>query len=157
MKLKNFLLLIVLIVSLGKVYAQSPTGLDTEFAAYMIETERRTVFVQNMNLTEQEAPLFWDLYDQYESELLLIREDAINNLKKYTASYANLTEEQANEIMLAELKNRAKRVSAQKKYYKKMSSELNSKIAARFIQLDEIATMVLKLSIYDEIPLVGGN
>jgi hypothetical protein len=38
-----------------------------------------------------------------------------------------------------------------------MSSELNSKIAARFIQLDEIATMVLKLSIYDEIPLVGGN
>ena len=157
MKVKSVVILIVMVVSFGKVFSQSKSGLDTEFASYMIETERRTVFVQNMKLTDAEAPVFWDLYDQYESDLMLIREDAINNLKKYTAAYATLTEDQANEIMMSELKNSAKRVSVRKKFYKKISSELNPKIAARFLQLDEIAMMVLKLSIYDEMPLVGGN
>lgn len=136
-------------------FAQENDGVDPKFASYMIETERRTVFVQNMNLSDTDAKIFWVIYDQFEAELLPLRESGITRLKTYAEQYEKMTDEQAAEIEKGILANEAKRVKIRKKYFNKMNKELGGKIATRFMQLDTIVAMVLRLSIYDEIPLVG--
>ncbi len=129
--------------------------LDPKFASYMIETERRTVFVQNMNLNEADAKIFWPIFDAFEAELLTLRETGIINLKTYGEQYEKMTDEQASTLMNSMLKNEALRSKVRKKYYKKFSKELGGKVATRVMQLDSIVAMVLRLSIYDELPLVG--
>lgn len=148
-------LLVGLSLCLSGLFGFAQDGVDPEFASYMIETERRTVFVQNMDLTAEQSTVFWSLYDAYEAELKVIREAGIENLKKYNAKFHNITAEECDEVMKASLKHEAQRTAIRKKYFKKISKSLDAKIAARFLQLDEIVTMVLYISIYDELPLVG--
>lgn len=131
------------------------SDLDPKFASYMIETERRTVFVQNMNLNEEDAKIFWPIFDAFEAELLTLREQGIENLKKYGEQYEKMTDEQAATLMKNMLTNEAKRSKIRKKYYNKFSKALGGKVGARVMQLDSIVSMVLRLSIYDELPLVG--
>lgn len=131
------------------------SDLDPKFASYMIETERRTVFVQNMNLNEADAKVFWVLYDAFEAELKPLRESGIANLKAYGEQYEKMTDEQAAAIMKTTLSNETKRAKIRKKYFNKVSKGLGAKTASRFLQLDSVVNMVLKLSIYDELPLVG--
>lgn len=155
--MKNLLLAIGLLLTVFNGFAQE-ADIDPKFASYMIETERRTVFMQNMNLNDSTSKIFWVIYDEFESELKVIREAGIANLKKYADDYEKMTDEQADEIMKVSLKNEAKRAAIRKKYYAKVSKALGAKVGIRFMQLDTIINMVLKLSIYDELPLVGdGN
>jgi hypothetical protein len=148
-------LFLTLLLALAGVIGFAQNGVDPEFASYMIETERRTVFVQNMDLNAEQAPLFWELYDAYEAELKVIREAGIENLKNYNKNFDGITAEQCDEYMKISLKHEAQRTAIRKKYYKKMAKALDAKIASRFLQLDEIVTMVLFISIYDELPLIG--
>lgn len=152
--MKKVFVLIAFALTVVGGFAQE-SDLDPKFAAYMIETERRTVFVQNMNLNEADAKVFWVIYDQFEMELKVVREAGIQNLNNYGEQYEKMTDEQASEIMKSMLANEAKRNSIRKKYNKKITKALGGKVASRFMQLDSIVSMVLKLSIYDELPLVG--
>ena len=131
------------------------SDLDPKVASYMIETERKTVFVQNMKLNEADAKIFWPIYNAFEAELSPIREKGMTNLKAYGEQYEKMTNEQATAIMNVTLSNEAKRSKIRKKYYKKLSKALDAKTASRFLQIDSMVSMVLKLSVYDELPLIG--
>lgn len=152
--MKKLIVLIALTVNVLGGFSQE-SELDPKFASYMIETERRTVFVQNMNLTEADAKKFWPIFDEFEAELLSLRETGIKNLKSYGEQYEKMTDDQASILMKSMLKNEAMRTKIRKKYYNKFSKEMGGKVATRVMQLDAIVSMVLKLSIYDELPLVG--
>ena len=152
--MKKVLVLVAFALTVVSGFAQE-NDLDPKFASYMIETERRTVFVQNMNLNEADAKVFWAIYDAFELELKPVRESGVANLKAYGEQYENMTDEQADAIMKVSLANEAKRNKIRKKYYSKVSKALGAKVAARFLQLDIVVAMILKLSIYDELPLVG--
>jgi len=153
--MKKIFTLIAFAMYVSAGFAQNNDGVDPKFASYMIETERRTVFVQNMNLSDTDAKIFWEIFDQFEAELIPLREKGINTLKTYAEQYEKITDEQAATIEKGILANQAKRVKIRKKYFNKMNKALGGKIATRFMQLDNIIAMVLRLSIYDEIPLVG--
>lgn len=152
--MKKVLVSLALALAVLGGFAQE-SDLDPKFASYMIETERKTVFVQNMNLKEADAKIFWPIYNEFEAELAPLREKGMTNLKAYGEQYDKMTNEQATAIMNVILSNEAKRSKIRKKYFKKMSKSLDSKTASRFLQIDSMVSMVLKLSVYDELPLIG--
>lgn len=152
--MKIVMVIVGLMLTVFNGFAQE-ADLDPKFASYMIETERRTVFVQNMRLNEVDAKTFWAIYDAFELELKVVRERSIANLKTYGEQYENMTDVQAAALMKVSLENETKRTSLRKKYYKKVAKALGDKVATRFLQLDTVINMVLRLSIYDELPLVG--
>ena len=152
--MKKVLVLVAFVLTVVGGFAQE-NDLDPKFASYMIETERRTVFVQNMKLNEADAKIFWEIYDAFEAELVPLRESGIKNLKTYGEQYEKMTDEQAVTLEKSMLANQLKRTKIRKKYFNKMNKALGGKTATRFMQLDNIVAMVLRLSIYDELPLVG--
>lgn len=152
--MKKVLVLVAFALTVISGFAQED-GLDPKFASYLIETERRAVFTQNMNLNEADAKIFAPIFNAFESELEVLRKQGIENLKTYGEKYETMNDEDAAGIMKKMLANEAKRTSIRKKYNKQVSKALGAKVAARFLQLDSIVAMVLRLSIYDELPLVG--
>ncbi len=129
--------------------------LDEKWANYMVETERRVIFDQAMNLESPKKEAFWNLYDQYEVELEGIRKSYMRDLKKYADMYETLTGEQANELVAASHKRQMNRIKLQKKYHAQIAKLVDAKTAARFVQLDDAVSMMYRLSIMDEIPFVG--
>ena len=154
--MKKIVVLIAFTLTVLGGFAQDQ-DLDPRFASYMIETERRTVFAQNMVLNQEQGKVFWSIYSDFELELEGLRKQTIQNLKNYSEQYEKMSDEQADVIMKIMLENETKRASVRKKYYKKMVKALGGKTATRFMQLDSIVSMMLKLSIYDELPLVGDH
>jgi hypothetical protein len=130
-------------------------NLDEKWLGYMVETERRAIFQEGMILTDANRDAFWALYDEYEDNLAIIRKQDLGSLKRYASEYENMTDEQAIEIT-KELQNTAmQRIFLQKKYSKKMAKEVGGKVAARFAQIDNAVSMLMRLQIMDEIPMVG--
>ncbi|MFT6998082.1 MAG: hypothetical protein ACJAQ4_001841 [Cryomorphaceae bacterium] len=129
--------------------------LDTKWTNYMVETERRIVFNESMDLESPKKEAFWLLYDEYEKELEVIRRSYMTDLKKYADEYITMTDEQANELTASSYKRQMSRLKIQKKYHAKISKTVDGKTAARFVQLDNAITMLYRLSVMDEIPFVG--
>lgn len=129
--------------------------LDSKWMRYMVESERRTVFMNAMNLQAGQDSTFWNLYNQYETELDAIRAEYINDLGTYAKKFNNMTAEDATMLTKNHYAREKSRMKAQMKYYKKMAKEIDPMTAARFIQVDDAVSMILRLSIMDEFPFIG--
>ena len=129
--------------------------LDNKWTNYMVETERRMIFDQAMDLESPKKEAFWQIYDEYEKELEGFRVDYMNDLKKYANEYATMTDEQANELVSSSFKRKMSRMKMQKKYHAQIVKMVDGKTAARFVQLDDAISMLMRLSVMDEIPFIG--
>jgi len=129
--------------------------LDTKWTNYMVETERRMVFDQSMDLESPKKEAFWKIYDEYEKELDAIRKSYMTDLQMYAEKYETLTGEEANELVASSHKRQMNRLKVQKKYHAQVAKMVDPKTAARFVQLDDAISMLYRLSIMDAIPFVG--
>ncbi len=152
--MKKLLLLAFIVLSSVTSFAQDGQ-LDDKFVDYIVDTERRTVFVQAMDISEDDAKIFWEIYDQFEEELSPLRKDYVDNVKKFVDNYDTMTDELADEIAITAMKLTEQRGKLTKKYYGIMKKALGATIAARFIQIDAILMYVMKLDVADQLPLMG--
>jgi len=129
---------------------------SNEFAMMkqVINTEKRAIITEGMMLDEEQAKVFWPIYDEYELERSQLSSRRIKIIEQYAKYYENLSEDMAKKIMTDALKLRSEELALSKKYFKKFGKNLDSKTAARFIQLDEYMNTVIRLQISDQVPFV---
>ena len=147
---KLLLSVAVCLISLN-LFAQT-----NEFAMMkqVLNTEKRIIITEGMMLTEDQAKIFWPIYDEYELERSKLSDQRLKLIERYAKYYDNLSDEMADKIMSDALALRGQELSLSKKYFKKFSKNMDSKVAARFIQLDEYLNTVIRLQISDQIPFV---
>lgn len=119
-----------------------------------LKTQKVSVITQAMELDEGQGEIFWKIYREYDAEVTKIMDGRIDLIKDYAANYEALTDEKADEIVKADFKLDEKRLKLEQKYYKKMAKELSPKIAARFFQIDNAMTLLVRLQVAAELPLV---
>lgn len=129
--------------------------LDSKWMRYMVESERKTVFMQAMDLEASADTVFWGLFNEYEADLDKIRAEYIQDLGLYAEKYNTMTGEEADALMKRHYAREMSRTGTQKKYHKKMSKQIDPLTAARFVQVDNAISMILRLSIMDEFPFIG--
>jgi hypothetical protein len=152
--MKKYLLAIIAILLVAPIFAQEGQ-LDEKFTDYVIDTERRTVFMNAMNLDENDSKIFWTIYDEFEAELSKLRAESVENIREFVKDYYTLTNEQADKITKKSLELQKKRTALRSKYYVKMSKSLGAITASRFVEIDDIITMAIRLNVADQLPLVG--
>jgi hypothetical protein len=137
------------------------TGLNllaqsNEFAMIkqVINTEKRVLITEGMQLDEEQAKVFWPIYDEYELERSKFSNRRFKILERYAKYYDNLSDELADKIMTDALTLRADELKLLKKYYKIFGKNLDIKTSARFIQLDEYLNTVIRLQVSDQIPFI---
>ena len=64
-----------------------------------VQSSRKAITAENMNLTADEATKFWPIYDEYAAEVAKIGDDRVALIKDYAANYDTMTDDQANHFI----------------------------------------------------------
>ena len=72
---------------------------DVELIRSVVQTERKAVVANNMQLTEAESEAFWPVYNEYEQAMRKVNTKRVEVLRRLAAEYETLTDEQAEDLL----------------------------------------------------------
>jgi hypothetical protein len=153
--MKKMLLIIVILLLANTVsYGGDVTGY-IELLKSDMRTEKVAIITEAMQLTKEEASVFWPVQREYELELSHLIDDDIGVIRDYVQHYENLTDEKAGELVDRVFVLEKKRLKLKKKYFKKFEKALSTTIAAKFmLQVEEQINLLIDLQIASELPLI---
>ena len=108
-----------------------------------------------MALSEENGAIFWPLYKQYDVEASKLNQFRIDYLNDYVEQVDNITDEQVDEFLKQSNSYNKKMVSLKSRYYKLMKKELSSKVAIRFMLVEEYIQTAVKYELLETLPWVG--
>lgn len=151
--MKKYLLLLLVVVFTAPAWAQSDTDY-IEMERTVLKTERKAIVTDAMQFTDEEAKVFWPLYNEYATEVYKIQTENLDIILDYAENYETMSDEKADELMLRTFKVTDELVKLKKVYYKKFKKILASGRVVRFFQLDNKINALIGAEMALEIPLV---
>jgi hypothetical protein len=128
--------------------AQPGVLLDT------IRANRKALVAVNLELSPEEAAKFWPLYDRYQKEISAIGDRVISIVDDYTASFRDLSNDKALQLMESYLAAEAERLQVRRTYLAEFSKILPGRTVSRFYQIENKMDAVLRYDLAATIPVV---
>ncbi|MCE3284882.1 MAG: hypothetical protein K0R70_1138 [Steroidobacteraceae bacterium] len=153
MRLASLALTLVIIAAPHVAVAQDSVKADEQIVLRQIQTDRRAVYAQNLQLTDAESEAFWPIYDQYEAEMKKVTDARLQLLDQYAAKYDTLTDADASQMLATRLKLDKQAFALRQKYATKFEKALPSVKALRYVQLQDRIDNILAGNMYSLIPL----
>jgi hypothetical protein len=119
-----------------------------------VQADRKPLVAKAMNLTDDEAQVFWPIYDQYNAELSKLSDRTVALVAGFAANYSDLTDQQATDMTREYLSIEQERLNLREKYFEKLSHALPGKRVARFFQVERRLDAVVTLNLAQAISLV---
>jgi hypothetical protein len=105
-------------------------GLQRDRIKDKVKAQRVAYITQELELSETEAQKFWPIYNTYQSEIEQLR--ASLDLKPRR----DMTDKEAEDMMMAMLDGRSKEIDIQKKYIQKMKTAVSAKKIALLFKVE---------------------
>lgn len=137
----------------GPAAAQEGVKADEQIIIRQIQTDRRAVYAQNLELTEQESKAFWPIYDEFEGAMKKVTDARLELLNQYAEKYDALGEADAKQMLGRRLELDKQAFALRQKYAKKVQQVLPSVKALRYVQLQDRIDNILAGNMYSLIPL----
>ncbi len=150
--LKRTLLIALLTFFSTICFSQSNTE-EIDFYQSIFGMEKKQAVVEFLQIDENNT--FWNIYDEYEKERKELGKKRIDLLNNYANNYLNLTDEKTNELMKQTISLRKQLDKLIISYYKKVKKSSGAKVAAQFYQFENYILVAIRMSIMEEIPLIG--
>ena len=117
--------------------------------------EKKAVVSSFIQLEGEQETSFWTLYDQYETARKLHGQKRINLLDKYAENYLDLDDAKTEDILneMISLGTAYNKLIA--KYYKSIKKQCGVKSAGQFYQLEIYFQSAIRLTLMEQIPLIG--
>ncbi|MBL8201615.1 MAG: hypothetical protein JNK40_11625 [Chromatiales bacterium] len=125
-----------------------------EEARTIIQSERKLLISQGLSLTADESKAFWPVYDQYMLDMKAAGDLRVKVITDYAASYENLSDETARQLIGDMLKYQEKVVKTRKSYLRKFRKAIPEVKLARFYQIENKLDAIGNFVLADQIPLV---
>ena len=109
---------------------------DEQIILSRIMTDKRAVFAQAMQLTDEESRAFWPVYDEYEAKVKKIDDRFIELVDDYGARYSTMTDADAQQMLAAKMKLDSQRMDLQQAYTKKIAKAVPAIKALRYAQVE---------------------
>ena len=119
-----------------------------------IRINKRDFIKDAMELDEEEGKKFWSLYHQYEGELIKLNDIRQNTIEEYAKNIDDITESKADELVKKSFDYRKARTNLLAKYYGKVAKALSKRIAARFVQVENVLLSAGDVTIGTSIPMM---
>jgi hypothetical protein len=119
-----------------------------------IQSIRKKLIGDNLDLTVTEAAKFWPVYEEYSADFGKIDEDRSVIVKEYAESFGSVTDGQADNLIRRWLDTDISAAQLRQKYVPIIRTVLLGKKAATFFQLDRRISMMIDVQIMSQIPLV---
>jgi hypothetical protein len=133
--------------------AQTPTD-EKELTKSMITTERQAIIAANLNLTEDQAKVFWPMFREYGTEIDTITDRKIHLIEDYARKYVGLTDEEASSLMTDYFEVQKDELKIKQKWFAKMKKELPIKTVTRFFQIEYKLDAIVRAETTRVLPLV---
>lgn len=159
---KTFLSLAAVVVvglSAASLHAAPPEAAaagDAEMRVLLdtIRANRRALIAVNLNLNAEEAEKFWPIYTRYQGELNAIGDRLAAVVEAYTASFRDLSNDKALQLMEDYLAAEADRVAVRRTYLPEFAKVLPGRTVARFYQIENKMDAVIRYDLAATIPVV---
>ena len=153
--MRKLLVAIALLVS-SFSFAQS-AGLkeDVDVVQSLYGKSKQELVAGYMKLSEPQASAFAKVYDAYEEERKALGRKRVGLIYDYAKNYETLSDEKAEELAKATLKNNIAYENLYLKYFGKAKSVIGGVNAAKFIQLETALQTAIRSEVQDQIPFIG--
>ena len=119
-----------------------------------VQSSRKAITAENMNLTADEATKFWPIYDQYAADVAKIGDARVALIKDYAANYDTMTDDQANLFIQRAAAIDQQFTDARSKYVPIFEKAISAKKTALWYQIDRRLDLLINLQLAGNIPVV---
>ena len=151
------LIIFLTILFCGVSFSQDNKSNWIELLKSNVQKESKNLIKQNLELTSEQAKLFWPIYDEYDQALAEVTNERLQNISNYMLNYKDLDSAKAETLLRKALELDQKKIDIQNKYYEKFISVLPSKVVGKFFQLDQYIELLIQLQRSEKIPLIRLN
>ena len=151
-KLLMFSLLIF--CSLGFAQIESFESDYVEMLKKNIQDESKMIVADNLTLTEEQAEIFWPLYDEYDAAYDKLVDERVKVIEDYMMNYYGLDEETGKELITKSIELKQKVVDIQKEYINKMLDVLPISVVGKFFQIDNRITAIIDIARMANLPFI---
>ena len=104
-----------------------------------IESLKIAYFTQKLDLSPDEAKVFWPIYNDMQSEQNALRKERMQKMISFRKvnEIDNLTDAQVQSLITSEFDFKQKDLNLDKKYYSKLKAKLPIKIVGKFYRAQE--------------------
>ncbi len=146
----------------GAAQSKAPTqateeqNLDT-YASLLrqdVRTQKVAIISEMMNFTPEDAAKFWPIYTEYSKELQQIGDEKYAGIKEFAASWPKLSDAKIDELAGKALSLEDRTTALKKKYYERLKGAMSTKVAGKFLQIENQLLMLINLQIAASLPIV---
>ncbi|HET7203666.1 MAG TPA: hypothetical protein VFI92_09910 [Steroidobacteraceae bacterium] len=127
---------------------------DEQIILSQIMTDKRAVYAQAMQLTDEESRAFWPVYDEYEARVKKIDDRFIRLVNDYATKYSTMTDADAGQMLAAKMKLDRERMDLQQAYTRKIAKAVPAMKALRYAQLESRIDNELQSKVMRLVPIV---
>jgi predicted Zn-dependent peptidase len=152
MKNLTLLLLLVLFVSVNAQTEYFET--DIQGIRKDIREVAKEIVAQNVELTPDQAKIFWPLYDEYAAEVKLLGDKEVKLTEEYMLNFYLMEEETASNLLDDVLNLERDKQSLKSEYIRKMKKVLPAKVVGKFYQVDKRINLLIEAEKMSRIPML---
>ncbi|WP_406823682.1 hypothetical protein [Pedobacter sp. KACC 23697] len=130
--MKNLLFVALMFLLPTTLLAQRPRGEE-------IESLKIAFFTQKLDLSPDEAKIFWPIYNDMQAELNSLHKERMQKMISFRKvdEIDNLTDAQVQNLITSEFDFKQRELNLNKKYYSKLKSSLPIKVVGKFYRAQE--------------------
>lgn len=134
--MKNIIIIAFLFMLPVMVSAQRP---GSGQRSNEIEAYRVSYLTQKLDLSEDEAKIFWPIYNDFQKEQSSLRKERMQDMISFRKStdIENLSDTEIQTLIANELDFKQKELILEKKYYYKLKSSLPIKTIGKYYRAQE--------------------
>jgi len=130
--MKNLLFVALILLLPATLLAQRPKAEE-------IESLKIAFFTQKLDLSPEEAKVFWPIYNSMQAEQDALRKERMQKMISFrkTTEIDDLTDAQVQSLIISEFDFKQRDLNLDKKYYNKLKSSLPIKVVGKFYRAQE--------------------
>lgn len=119
-----------------------------------VRLERMGILREALDLSEEQGKAFWPIFREYDLELQGLGDRRVALVQTFVDSYGTFTDDQVTSFAKDWFALHSDRLKLRKKYFDRVSKAVSPKVAAQFIQVENVVGMLIDLQIAAELPLL---
>jgi hypothetical protein len=138
MSMKNYLIALFVLCSTALMAQQPPPGEEPQRPGREhVEAMKVGFLTQRLNLTPEEAKVFWPVYNKYQDELEVLRKSRRENLVNAKTNFDEMSDKDVEKAVDSELGFRQNELDLLKKYHGQFKQALPMKKVAKLYRAEE--------------------
>jgi hypothetical protein len=134
--------------------AQDKPADNMQIVLEKVRADKKLLVAENMQLTDAEAKAFWPVYEQYQSELFLLRTRLVKLIQDYAGAYEKMTNETAKRLLDESMTIENLGFKLRQAYLPKFRKALPDIKVGRYYQIENKINAALMYELAQMIPLV---